>query len=107
MIEFQKVYDGLNSCKDIYPKLCKQCPYKDVCYTHTQGCDSLMHDAFYLLAHYKKIIDEQPKIVRCKDCKHFEGGGIDGKDNFIPPKCKLFDQPTTSNWFCANGEDKE
>lgn len=50
--------------------------------------------------------EEPAGVVRCRDCKHWIGGGIDDKDNFIPPRCTLFNEPQTSNWFCPEGERK-
>jgi hypothetical protein len=45
-------------------------------------------------------------VVRCKDCKHWIGGGIDEKDNFIPPRCKLNNIIAQHNWYCADGEKR-
>ena len=28
-------------------------------------------------------------VVGCRDCKHWNPGGITEKDDFIPPKCQL------------------
>lgn len=42
-------------------------------------------------------LKEQPQIVRCKDCKHYENGGWFTqcfRHNGISPD---------SNWFCADG----
>ena len=47
------------------------------------------------------------ELIRCKDCRHWIGGGIDDKDNFIPPRCTLFNEPQTANWFCPEGQRKE
>ena len=53
-------------------------------------------------------LKEKPKeLVRCKDCKHWIGGGIDENDNFIPPRCTLFNEPQTSEWFCPEGQRME
>ena len=55
-----------------------------------------------------ELLKEQPQIVRCKDCKYWIGGGIDEKDNFIPPKCGLNNGlHPSADWFCADSERKE
>ena len=46
------------------------------------------------------------ELVRCKDCKHWVGGGIDDKDNFIPPRCNNLNRIALHDWFCADGERK-
>ena len=44
------------------------------------------------------MLKEQPEIVRCKDCKHFDG--IDCETTGI---VNIMD----TNWFCADGERAE
>ena len=42
---------------------------------------------------------EQPQIVRCKDCKHYDSetqSCLDGLDGIFQP-----------DWFCADGERKD
>ena len=48
----------------------------------------------------------RPEIVECQHCKHWVGGGIDDKDNFIPPKCLLIEKPRTHDDFCSYAERK-
>lgn len=43
------------------------------------------------------VIDRPQELVRCKDCKHFEG--LNCKVNDIT---NIMD----TNWFCADGERK-
>lgn len=45
-----------------------------------------------------KALTEQPEVVRCKDCKHFDG--LDCKVNDI---VNIMD----TNWYCADGEFPE
>ena len=44
--------------------------------------------------------------VLCKDCKEWVGGGIDDKDNFIPPMCKRYNIPKHADGFCDEAEKK-
>ena len=52
------------------------------------------------------LLKEQPEIIHCKDCKYWIGGGIDDKDNFIPPMCKWFNTPKHADWYCADGRER-
>lgn len=53
-------------------------------------------DLFGMLsAKTEKAIAEQPQIVRCKDCKHWE------QSNGHCPFNSIF---TNAEWFCADGE---
>ena len=57
-----------------------------------------LHDAIVFLLRYKKLLEEQPQIVRCKDC-------VRRKDL----ACPMFDGETDrayDDWFCADGERK-
>lgn len=46
------------------------------------------------------------ELVRCKDCKHFDGGNCKNFD-----KRELgwddFDRSVSHDWYCADGERKE
>ena len=51
------------------------------------------------------LMKDQPKVVRCKDCIHWEEGSTEECDNsdsvcFHNGRCKPY-------WFCADGEMKE
>ena len=97
MIDREKVIKGLEICY-CPPAKCEDCPYHDL--PDEQSCnDTLCLDALALLK-------EQEAVVRCKDCKHWIGGGIDEKDNFIPPRCKLNNIIAQHNWYCADGEKR-
>lgn len=58
----------------------------------------LVHHAINVISELRIV--RQPKIVRCKDCKHYhEGFG-----------CDLMQRPVVGkdlNWFCADGEKAE
>lgn len=54
-----------------------------------------------------EVISTCVPVVRCSDCKHWIGGGIDDKDNFIPPKCSILNRIAPYDWFCADGERKD
>ena len=41
------------------------------------------------------LLKKQPRIVRCKDCKHNDGSRCDNLDLWVE------DNP---EWFCADGE---
>lgn len=52
-----------------------------------------------------ELLKEQ-EPVRCENCKHWVGGWIDDNDNFIPPRCKLFNEPHNADWFCPRWEGR-
>ena len=67
--------------------------------------DELLKALQYDRHQYEKgYADRDAELVRCKDCKHWVCGGIDDRDNFIPPRCTLFNEPQTSEWFCPEGQ---
>ena len=55
-------------------------------------------------------LKEKPKeLVRCKDCKHYNDGGIDKNRKPFNGYCRK-PQHTSfggDNWFCADGELKD
>ena len=69
-----------------------------------------------LAARHKALIDmsdelyaelrSRPEIIECQHCKHWIGGGIDDKDNFILPKCTLINKPRMHDDFCSWAERK-
>ena len=81
MPDREKVIKGLESCATGKCEI--SCPYHNV----PQCTRAILVDALALL-------NEQPQIVRCKDCKH-------NKDNYYCPTIGIF---TADNWFCADGE---
>ena len=48
------------------------------------------------------LLEEQPEIVRCKDCKHGEFIVQDGMLPFV--KCEGVDHEL--DWFCADGKKR-
>lgn len=47
--KLQKVKNGLNCCKNCYPKNCIYCQYKLQC-GHHEACDALIQDAISVIA---------------------------------------------------------
>lgn len=46
---------------------------------------------------------ELVRVVRCKDCVHWRGGGINESDDFIPPMCLWHNMPTHASEYCLYG----
>ena len=107
MADIEKVIKAVDNCIHYG---CKKCTYYD------NGCEknAMLADALELLKEQTNEIDEisdeyidlgkemakQPKIVMCKDCKHYTGG-IDGY-------CEKWWRRTGGNLFyCSDGERKE
>lgn len=65
-------------------------------YTNYSYCEKCLREGLKLLK----------GLVRCKDCKEWVGGGIDDKDNFIPPMCKRYNTPKHADGFCDEGKKK-
>ena len=49
MADVAKTLNGLNCCKNSYPKDCKHCPYEKDC-THHETCDILIRNAISVIA---------------------------------------------------------
>lgn len=89
MPDREKVIKGLECC--ISEHTCRGCPYREKGECEDSGYyySKAIEDALALLK-------EQPEIIRCKDCKHYDhdtqscNDGLDGI--FLP------------DWFCADGE---
>lgn len=47
------------------------------------------------------LSEYQPKIVRCKDCKHYKDGFCYNPNTYDDEKTR---GNTSPNWFCADGE---
>jgi len=50
-----------------------------------------------------ELLQAQPQIVRCKDCKKRYGGQCPYTSSGDP----YIDQDTEDDWFCAEGETKD
>ena len=95
MADREKVIKGLTHCTawaglhECQPKVGEDCPYVD-----EADCKlTIMRDALELLK-------EQPEIVRCKDCIHW-----DNLTKFCGTHSSCFTvQRTLPDWFCADGE---
>lgn len=90
MADRAKVIYDLERCTCHVPDACRDCSKYNAEGILTLTCmESLMKDALELLK-------EQPEIIRCKDCKHYDSetqscnDGLEGV--FLP------------DWFCADGE---
>ena len=108
MPDIEKVIKALDLCKydpdpgqeDKYHHSCSKCPYwKDGI---APECAFMYTDAVRwlrtigtqkVLLHEDGTIEPIPKIVRCKDCKHFDS-------DF----CKNREWETAPEWFCADGK---
>ena len=94
MPDREKVIKGLETCSDVYygaDGACSSCPYSQ---TNGDRClAELVHDAIAML-------NEQPEIVRCKDCKHW-----DSEEHDCNIKIGWF--ACGADWFCADGERRD
>ena len=94
MVDREKVIRGTEIClSGGLPQRCIECPY------HNDGCDQQrMIDTL-------KLLKEQPKIVRCADCKHIERiNGING----CGYRCELWEYSSVlKDGFCNYGERKD
>ena len=89
----EKVIKGLWHCtshddgRDKFGSVgkCGGCPY----YGH-DCTDRMKKDALAML-------NEQPQIVRCKDCKHNDGARCENLDLWVEHDM---------DWFCADGEKR-
>ena len=108
-----KVRQGLECHKDEIPGVCGKCPY----FTESGFCsgrlakdalsllkeqDSLLKeyrntikDGYEALTNATKIIKSEPQIIRCKDCKWFDG-----------EVCEVYGRHT-GNFFCADGVKRD
>lgn len=68
---------------------------------HYEAAETI-HDAIALLR------EQEPVIVRCKDCKYWNAGTcLNDKVSRQIEDCGCYpDFVTDSNWFCAEGERK-
>lgn len=91
MVDREKVLAGLKSCADRTGALCRTCPYD---FVHNENCmGDMARDALELL-------NKQPEIVRCKDCKN---GAYVAQVGTLPYViCRGVDHEL--NWFCADGK---
>lgn len=111
MIDREKVQKGLECCREMNGHACRKCPYISDCNNMSvAGISHLTSDALALLKEQQETIssfqgtirklnaalEEQPEIVRCKDCKHYnEETGV--RDLYHA-------HGYAETWFCADGE---
>ena len=89
MTDNEKIIKGIDCCSS--PAGCGYCPYFQ---TDDLNADCLHH----LFRDVKKLLKEQPQIVRCKDCK--KQGSYDCHIT------SLTGQTSSDDWFCADGEER-
>jgi hypothetical protein len=109
MADIEKVIKGLENCKE--GGSCDGCQYD----FQSSRCIFHLHaDALELL---KELIDErhyheewkegygnnQPQIIRCKDCRHYKDGFCYNPNTYDDEKTR---GNTVPDWFCADGERK-
>ena len=94
MANLEKVIQGLNALYDsMHKHQCYACSYEFI-ETANEFGTNIIADAI-------EILEEQPEVVRCKDCKWFhqafksEGRCLKHDNDYHEP-----------NWFCADGERK-
>ena len=65
-----------------------------------------LHDSIVFMLRYKKMLEEQSQIVRCKDCKFTQEPII---EDYVGKRiwCNKLDRYFDNDWFCADGERKE
>lgn len=68
MADVTKTLNGLNCCKNSYPKDCKHCPYEKDC-THHETCDILIRNAISV------ITEQQAEIERLTKTEEQDGDG--------------------------------
>lgn len=95
MTDRERVIMALGRCIGTYSDVsCARCSYQN---EFLRNCIGHMHaDAFALL-------EEQPEIVRCKDCKHGAPTIINGV--WLSVTCGDIDH--RPEWFCADGKRRE
>ena len=97
MTDREKILDGLRHCvpetKGDGKLYCSSCPY---CISCKSGGVFL---PIVMVEDIRKLLKEQPQIVRCKDCKWY-----DKQKNW----CISLDiAEQGEDWFCADGEAKD
>ena len=99
MPDRERVINGLANCPRLPFDLCfGECQSCDCPYYGEAGIKKLHHDAVAML-------EEQPQIVRCKDCIHRGKAekcvlAAISKEKDYP----LFILDNRGDWFCADGE---
>lgn len=92
MTDIGKIIAGIDCCMpdlNTFERNCENCPYVD-----DGDCIEMM------LADMRKLLEEQPDVVRCKDCKYSEPYNDYGEINGIV----CYGCWHKDDWFCADGE---
>ena len=115
----EKVINAWECCNPFNRK-CNECPYEKDCY-HDGISRYMVADAIALLKEQEAEISrisnaylelvgkasKQPKVVRCKDCKH-RGDRHKCIVAFVAEKQEMpyFFYDNRGEWFCADGKRK-
>ena len=102
MDDIKKVINGLEGLySSMHKNQCYACSYEFIETAKEFGTE--------IIAEALELLQEQTKIVRCKDCKYL----VDNKGFMNDGYCeKMMDEycakiKPEDDWFCANGEIKE
>ena len=64
-----------------------------------------------IMEHLDKMPSAQPKIIRCKDCKHYREYDSEYVENAVVVQCMADRYPISETipdgWFCAGAERKD
>ena len=102
MADREKVIKGLDALyKAMHENQCYACSYEFIENAKEFGTE-IIADALALL-------ESQPQIVRCKDCKHSCYCNIQELPPgiFVVAKCTKTNVAHVADWFCADGERRE
>ena len=92
MIDREKVLKGLECCCSMTGNACRQCPYDEEC------AKMIGSGSAHLCANALELLKQQPEIVRCKDCTHW-----DDDDCEIGNNPQMF----ADDWYCPCGEVRQ
>ena len=92
MIDMEKVIKGLRCHVYGHPHTrCHDCPYWGTGKHGCSECNVLASDALALL-------QSQPQIVRCNDCRFYLGNGYCNRSGIH--------LEVNDDWYCADGEKR-
>lgn len=106
------VIKSIENC--LHEKECDDCSYEGCIHAHGNCIGDLM-------AHALELLKEQPQVVRCKDCRHWDKTTREEGNDCILGQwedavCDVFRdwdsygdlgehfRRTNGDWFCADGE---
>ena len=68
---------------------------------HEAEIQNLRRENHDILTQFHKWAKEQPRIVRCEDCKYYSGFTCENMKNE-----QMIGMIVADDWFCADGERK-